>query len=135
MDSFRVTLCDWVHKSFYPDNILLFRDRNGLFDWSSLYLVGFDASRRNSGISQECLHDAFRLSKLYTHPSRQLEFYQSYKNQYIYSLGVVLLEIGRDFQEIVLSCLTERFSGSYDHIILSQFRREVCERLDGIKIS
>ena len=91
---------DWVHQSFQPDNILLFGEElpsgTVLFDWSSPYVVGFDSSRSNSGVSGKLNFRGQWLSRLYTHPQRLLKDYERYKKIHdIYSLGVVLLEIGR----------------------------------------
>ena len=90
----------WVHKSFNPDNILLFgrKAANGgaQFDWSRPYVVGFDASRANLGHSDKLPTSLRWENRVYTHPDRQREgnlprFHKLYD---LYSLGVVLLEIG-----------------------------------------
>ena len=91
---------DWVHKSFHPDNILLFGEEISpgvvQFDWSCPYVVGFDSSRSNTGISEKQNSRGHWMTRLYIHPDRQLQEYKRYKKTYdIYSLGVVLLEIGR----------------------------------------
>ena len=90
---------DWVHKSFHTDNILLFGEEispdSVNFDWSCPYVVGFDGSRSNSGISGKQTSRELSVSRLYTHPDRQLKEYERYKKTHdIYALGVVLLEIG-----------------------------------------
>ena len=97
---FHLHSVQWVHKSFNPDNILLFgrRAANGdvQFDWSRPYVVGFDASRANLGHSDKLPTSLRWENRVYTHPDRQREgnlprFHKLYD---LYSLGVVLLELG-----------------------------------------
>jgi hypothetical protein len=169
---------DWVHQSFHPDNILLFGEEINpgvvRFNWSSPYVVGFDSSRSNSGVSAKLGFKGQWTSRLYTHPDRQLKEYERYKKTYdIYSLGVVLLEVGRlssfmedrrneqwnkaspyqlkeifaqkamslqsvlgrTYREVVLDCLNGQFDDSDEYVLLGEFRRHVCEKLDQIKIS
>jgi hypothetical protein len=91
---------NWVHKSFYPENILVFGDVvNGkpTFQWSTPYLVGFGTSRETMEISTA---DDFKLHWSYhvhSHPHRNNpEKHRPYKVLYdVYSLGVILLEVGR----------------------------------------
>ena len=89
----------WVHKSLNPDNVLLFGRRNSDgsidFDWSRPYLVGFDASRSNFGVTDKRSPNLFWENRVYTHPERQSEEHNRYKKMHdIYSLGVMLLELG-----------------------------------------
>lgn len=91
----------WVHKSFNPDNVLLFgRVDNGQvkFDWTSPYVVGFDASRSNLAHSDKIPTSIRWENRVYAHPHRQkngdAEIKRFSKEYDIYSLGVVLLEIG-----------------------------------------
>ena len=91
---------NWVHKSFYPENILVFGAVvNGTpkFDWSAPYLVGFGTSRQTMEISGA---NDFKLQwsyHIHNHPHRSNpERHRPYKALYdIYSLGVILLEVGR----------------------------------------
>lgn len=90
---------NWVHRAFNPDNILLFsvQDDHGIrFDWSAPYVVGFDSSRSDTGISDQQTYGRKELAiRVYTHPDRQSKEYIRYQKLHdIYSLGVVLLEIG-----------------------------------------
>lgn len=93
----------WVHKSFNPDNILLFgtADANNQvkFDWTSPYVVGFDASRTNIAHSDKIPTSIRWENRVYAHPHRQRngdsEIKRFSKEYDIYSLGVVLLEIGQ----------------------------------------
>ena len=91
----------WVHKSFNPDNILLFGrrtlDRTIAFDWRHPYVVGFDASRANRAHSDKLPASLRWENRVYTHPARQREgeWTRFHKLFDIYSLGVVLLEIGK----------------------------------------
>lgn len=97
---FELHSVDWVHKSLDPNNILLFgEDVGGIvqFDWSKPYLVGFDSSRMVTGISG---HSNFKTKlapqKLYIHPDRQTNQYVRFEKIHdIYSLGVILLELGK----------------------------------------
>jgi serine/threonine protein kinase len=89
----------WVHKSFHPNNILLFGEQNASqeveFDWSSPYVVGFDSSRANTGVSGKLDFRAQWANRVYTHPDHQVNEYTRYQKFHdLYSLGVVLLEIG-----------------------------------------
>jgi serine/threonine protein kinase len=90
----------WVHKSFNPDNILLFGIRTSddavVFDWANPYVVGFDASRANLAHSDKLSTSLRWENRAYTHPERQREgdVKRFSKTFDIYSLGVVLLEIG-----------------------------------------
>ena len=92
---------NWVHKSLNPDNILLFGEETGegliRFDWSSPYLVGFGSSRSNTGVSDKQPGDQIEFgTRMYLHPDRQLKEYTRYQKIHdMYSLGIVLLEIGR----------------------------------------
>jgi len=91
---------DWVHESFFPDNIILFGEKVGgkwKFDWTKPYLVGFGSSRPNAETSS---YYNFKLQwsyRLHNHPDRNdCDKHNPYKKLYdIYSLGVVLLELGR----------------------------------------
>lgn len=91
---------NWVHRAFTPNNILLFgeqKEQGVRFDWDLPYLVGFDSSRLDSCISDQQSHGKKELSlRIYTHPDRQVQEYVRYQKAHdVYSLGVVLLEIGR----------------------------------------
>jgi serine/threonine protein kinase len=103
---FELHSVDWVHKSIDPNNILLFGEEVGgivQFNWSKPYLVGFDSSRAVTGLSNWHLNLRATLAlRLYTHSDRQGNEYVRFKKIHdIYSLGVVLLELGRlvSFQE------------------------------------
>ena len=90
----------WVHKSLNPDNILVFKkekDRGNVeFDWSSPYVVGFDLARPNTGYSGKLNLNEQWSTRIYTHPDRLREdkFIRYEKFHDLYSLGVVLLELG-----------------------------------------
>ncbi|KAI9782902.1 MAG: hypothetical protein M1839_004377 [Geoglossum umbratile] len=83
---------DWLHKTFCSENVLFFNDAQKL---SHPYVTGFDSSRpdyldemtvaSNNDIGQD----------LYRHPDSLGVWRQSYRKSFdIYSLGLVLLEIG-----------------------------------------
>jgi len=90
----------WLHKSFHPDNILLFGERGPdgsvvEFDWSSPYVVGFYSSRSSAAVSGKLNMSAEWRDRIYTHPDRQKVTRPRYQKVHdIYSLGVVLLELG-----------------------------------------
>jgi len=91
---------DWVHRALTANNILIFgeqKDQRVKFDWDSPYIAGFDSSRSDSGISDEQNHGKKEFSiRVYTHPDRQTQEYIRYQKVHdIYSLGVILLELGR----------------------------------------
>ena len=101
----RFHMARWVHKRFCSDNILLFQDLTSgdqwdSITWSSPYLVGFDLARPNEAFSGPLNREPFQWSyKVYTHPDRlnndSTKFVKFTKRHDIYSLGVVLLELGK----------------------------------------
>ena len=103
----RFHMARWVHKNFTSDNILLFQDMTKVsegehgYSWNYPYLVGFDLARVNIGVSGPMYPSLGWRQRAYTHPDRlrnngTLEaFVRFTKRHDIYSLGVVLLELGR----------------------------------------
>ena len=95
---FHIHTVQWLHKSFESDNILLFgrKSYNGVnFDWTSPYIVGFDASRNIRDVSQRLPTAESWEERVYVHPERQRHQYSPFQKLFdIYSLGVVMLEIG-----------------------------------------
>jgi hypothetical protein len=99
-------LATWVHKSFSTHNILLFQDleatreQGGGYSWESPFLVGFELSRHSLAISDPQNQRPMEWKqRVYTHPQRLgsdkvQNFVKFNKRHDIYSLGVVLLEIG-----------------------------------------
>jgi hypothetical protein len=89
---------NWVHRSFNPDNILLFETNTEgtlSWDWSSPYVVGFSVSRAENGQSG-VINQANSDVTPYLHPDRQGKKYIRFQRRHdLYSLGVVLLEIGK----------------------------------------
>ena len=174
---FQLHSVNWVHEKIEPDNILLFGKEVGPdvveFNWEHPYLVGFDSSRATDGVSGKLDFRAQWTTRLYTHPNRQTGPYERYTKVHdIYSLGVVLLEVGRlgsfigepkderfsktpdqlqkmfineakslhsilgkAYTDIVLKCLRGDFMGDNEYLLSSEYRTEVCERLDIIRIS
>lgn len=89
----------WVHKRFTSDNILLFQPTQGSqVSWGTPYLVGFELTRPNIAWSGPIDRAALMWSnRVYTHPDRvenEPSTIRFRKIHDIYSLGVVLLEIG-----------------------------------------
>ena len=95
MALYELHLSNWLHKNIRSDNILFFARK--AVDVSSLinspYLVGFDYSRPDSatGASEQPSDIAF---DLYQHPDYRSGA-AAYRREFdIYSIGVVLIEIG-----------------------------------------
>ena len=89
----------WVHKSVRSDNIIFFpRDHDSsLLDIiSEPWLIGFEYAREDFGFSDNPIGSPFDPSKdLYRHPDTWgLPTVRFAKKYDIYSLGVVLLEVG-----------------------------------------
>ena len=94
---FNIHNIGWVHKNIQPKNILFWPksdDRNEP-DLSKPYLMGFDISRPNQpGEVSEKPLSHFE-DDLYRHPHYKGMFARSFQPSFdIYSLGVVLYEIG-----------------------------------------
>lgn len=109
-------LAGWVHKAIWSDNLLFF-DKS---DYSNLRLVGFEYSRQATSAHQtEGVADDLEFN-LYRHPELQGGYVPttakvSYSPKHdIYSVGVVLLEIG--LRETALNLLnTAKSQPYYDH--------------------
>jgi len=90
---------DWLHKSFSSSNILFFENpamkSSEQHDLTSPYVVGFDSSRPD-GLSEMTADPKFSDGQdLYRHPDSLGMWRQSYRKSFdIYSLGLILLEIG-----------------------------------------
>ncbi|EEY17819.1 conserved hypothetical protein [Verticillium alfalfae VaMs.102] len=85
----------WLHKSIRSQNVLFPVDRNGRPRWTTPYLVGFDFSRPDAvDESSEKPEQSARFN-VYRHPSAHGSPNEGYRRSFdVYSLGVVLLEIG-----------------------------------------
>lgn len=83
----------FVHKNIRPENILVFEDAK--HENGKLYLVGFEKFRADREHSMK-FGDGLWECDLYRHPERQGSQPEKYfvMQHDIYSLGVVLLEIG-----------------------------------------
>ena len=103
----RFHMANWVHKSFTSDNILLFQNmatisgREGGYSWDSPFLVGFELSRPSLAYSDPMAYQPVEWKyRAYIHPDRlgndgsAQSFVRFTKRHDIYSLGVVLLELG-----------------------------------------
>jgi hypothetical protein len=87
----------WVHEAINPDNILFFSPTGDkpVYDWTRPYLVGFQSSRTQSGNSSKGHNPSTWMLRVHAHPVRQRNIYTRFEAIHdIYSLGVVLLEIG-----------------------------------------
>lgn len=87
----------FVHKNIRPENILVFED-------ATVYLVGFEKFRADREHSMK-FGDGLWECDLYRHPERQGAQPEKYfvMQHDIYSLGVVLLEIGLRISFVTLS--------------------------------
>ena len=86
----------WLHKSIRAHAIKFFFQIDGKTrDLDNLYLTNFELSRPFSAISQVDLHAPDIEHDIYRHPDRYgLPSVRFSKTHDVYSLGVVLLEIG-----------------------------------------
>lgn len=92
----------FVHKNIRPENILVFQDEK--FETCRSYLVGFEKFRADRDHSMK-FGDGLWYCDLYRHPERQGSQPEKYfvMQHDIYSLGVVLLEIGLRIPFVTLS--------------------------------
>ena len=94
---FNIHNLGWVHKNIQPKNILFWpkADNRDEPDLSKPYLMGFDISRPNApGEASEKPLSHFE-DDLYRHPHYKGMYARSFQPSFdIYSLGVVLYEIG-----------------------------------------
>lgn len=83
----------FVHKGVRPENIILFRDNNDQL--GKPFLVGFEKFRLNTTSTHRYGDDLWERN-LYRHPQRQgIRPQEDFIMQHdVYSLGVVLLELG-----------------------------------------
>lgn len=84
---------NFVHKSIRPDNIIVFQDASSRL--GRPFLVGFERFRKDATVTHRFGDDLWERN-LYRHPQRQgIAPDEDFSMQHdIYSLGVVLLEIG-----------------------------------------
>lgn len=127
-------MVQWLHESFRSDNIVFLdqEDPAGRLDCSSLepLVLGFEFSRQENDFS-DGLPDYLPARDIYRHPQRQGRPERRFSKIHdIYSLGVVLLEIG--LWEPALSLEKNNFinagSGSK---IREQLIKQAERRLDG----
>lgn len=85
----------WVHKSFRSSNILFFPDENASPPTlENPYLVGFEYAREDAGFSDNPVNPDIA-TDIYRHPQTWGKPTTNFQKMHdIYSLGVVLLEIG-----------------------------------------
>lgn len=83
----------FVHKNIRPENILVFQDEKS--ETCKSYLVGFEKFRADRAHSMK-FGDGLWYCDLYRHPERQGSQPEKYfvMQHDIYSLGIVLIEIG-----------------------------------------
>lgn len=92
----------WVHKSLRSESILFFPEPNPnstsskAYTWkfTNPYLLGFDVSRPLAA-SSDRTKEFRRGRQVYTHPQRWAKSEEKFNNIHdVYSLGVILLELG-----------------------------------------
>ena len=85
----------WVHKSFNSNNVVFFYNEDG-FDISKPLMLGFGLGRSSERTAEtvDFRHVASEF-EIYQHPDLRADGHKRYEKRYdIYSLGLVLLEIG-----------------------------------------
>jgi hypothetical protein len=92
----KLHLTSWLHKSIRSDNILFLEGPSSHPDLTKPTLVGFEYSRPNEPAQHsDSARHRNRQHDVYKHPECQGGVTERFKPPYdIYSLGVVLMEIG-----------------------------------------
>ncbi|KAM0355024.1 hypothetical protein ACHAPU_000874 [Fusarium lateritium] len=132
----------WLHKSIRSHNVM-FPIRRGNPIWSRPYLVGFDFSRPDSSDETTEKPEQSVRFNLYRHPSAQGIPAESFRKAFdVYSLGVVLVEVGlwrlawslrRDdespskFREVVVGRVNDRLA----HFVGTGYREATLSCLNG----
>ena len=90
---FFIHASNFVHKSIRPDNVIVFQDAS--CQLGTPFLVGFNRFRGDTAITYRFGDDNWERN-IYRHPQRQgIAPDEDFSMQHdIYSLGVVLLEVG-----------------------------------------
>lgn len=84
----------WVHQSVCSESVVIFADAESKFAYDKPYLVNFEFSRTAGGWSNHASAAAKHLGR-YQHPERSRGDPAKYEKKHdMFSLGVVLLEIG-----------------------------------------
>ncbi|KAB8225623.1 hypothetical protein BDV33DRAFT_198532 [Aspergillus novoparasiticus] len=114
---YQMLCANWLHKNLTSENILIFEDSPHPFNLPVPHIGGFDFTRRDADLEMtESFASHYKTAyasiekRLYWHPDRSARFEkelrgkdrsrppqptEKYRRQYdVYSLGVVLLEIG-----------------------------------------
>lgn len=129
-----VHMSKFVHKNISPETILLSRDRDG--NLGSSFLMGFQSFRFARGMTILRNDDDWK-KNLYRHPRRQGEAPEdTYKMQHdIYSMGVILLEIGLWSSFVVSSSGVEAPNPDSDPDLLEKLRiKNQNERARGVSV-
>ena len=142
----------WVHKSIRTNNIIVLDTRDGLDRDATIasrfpkslgnpYLCGFHSARQDKAVSDQT-GDDFREFNIYRHPARQgLHPEERYSmNHDVYSLGVVLLELGMwspllDFSSLRVFKGTSTFTRHLAKDFLLELAKEVLPVIMGQKYS
>lgn len=117
-----VHMSKFVHKNISPETILLFQKNEHL---DSSFLIGFESFRFAAGMTLMSSDDAWK-KNLYRHPRRQGQKpEETYRMQHdVYSIGVVLLEIGLWTSFIILESGKEVLSPELNAIIVESLNTE-----------
>ncbi|KAF7505425.1 hypothetical protein GJ744_000971 [Endocarpon pusillum] len=84
----------WVHESICSDSVIIFKDAESKVVYEKPYLVNFEFSRP-AGSGTSYASAAVEDRRLYQHPDRLIPSPPKYTKKHdLFSLGVVLLEIG-----------------------------------------
>ncbi|CAI6337835.1 unnamed protein product [Periconia digitata] len=119
-------LVQWVHKSFRSENILLFPNPEPRLEVSQPWVMGFEFSRPEFDFSSGRADDDVARN-VYRHPERQKQPQKPFtKIHDIYSLGVVLLEIG--LWRPVLTLTTDGFKRVKDAWTVQEYLVKKAER-------
>lgn len=134
---------DWLHKSIRSSNVI-FGYRGGHQDYKRPFLVGFEFSRDEKDKSTTEQDDSLECN-IYRHPDRQGPPEKRFNALHdIYSLGVVLLEIGlwkpaasfeRDYGDMdaeqIMSSLQEHAKDRLPHYMGVSYTEAVLACMDG----
>ncbi|KAJ3710393.1 hypothetical protein C8R42DRAFT_691043 [Lentinula raphanica] len=122
----------WVHKNIRSDNVLLFYDKNkkaaigGTAQIGTAYLVGFGGARPQTYGSAR-LAEVDWVKRRYHHPERKRTTVERFDIRHdMYSLGVVLIELGHRRQLFEISISNEdEMEVEEDHRKLVKFAHDL----------
>ncbi|KAF4629756.1 hypothetical protein G7Y89_g8388 [Cudoniella acicularis] len=108
----------WVHQSISSPNVIFFEYEGGKVDFASPFLGGFEFARPDSDPSMGHAADDLTFN-VYRHPNRQGDARKGHRKIHdIYSLGVVLLELG--LWQSSFDIVTSRMKSSIPALVIKQ---------------